>query len=406
MQIHLPRLYEAHRLRNHEFLISLADKFGFSSIYDAYERNWIVTTKQTRRGRPAKPAASASLIEALDFVSVATSNVQFYSEFVRLSDKQAVAFNGQVSAGYPIGEELTLCPQLTKFKIALNRCGKTLTISETPNGQISVKGDKLRALVQCLPADDLPAVAPDEMIAPVTDILKEAFKTCSALASEAAERVMEASLLLEANSCTGTNGVAIIQFWHGIDLPPAMVIPKVFADAIAKQTKPLIGFGFKWNVDQTQVDSVTFWFDGGAWIKTQCYADKWKDVNAVLNVASVPSDTQGDLFEAIDAVHHFSDDDYVTFAEGKVMSHDSDAIGAQYSVKGLPGGKKFKGKLIKIVAPHANKIDLTSYPDRAFFFGGTADNPVRGAIMGIKAIVKEIDEEQVEQAGEYNQINA
>lgn len=377
--------------------------YEFTVTYLGKETNNMAKAPGSGRGRPKKPAASAPLVEALDFIDVATSDFQHWQKFIRLSGNMAIAFNGQIAAGHPIAEELTLCPQLDKFKIALNRCGKSLTISETPSGQISVKGDKLRALVQCLTAEDLPYVQPDAQIVPIGEIIKETFKVCGVLASEAAERVMEASLLLEANSCTGTNGAAILQHWHGVDLPPAMVLPKVFTAGIAKQTKALVGFGFSWNVDQTQVASVTFWFEGGAWIKAQCYADKWQDVNSVLNVQSVPSDTQGDLFEAIEAVSHFNEDGFVTFAEGKIMSHDTDAVGAQYPVKGLNGGKKFNGKLIKTVAPYAAKIDLTSYPDRAFFFGGTAENPVRGAIMGLKAIVTESEPQEPEHPGEFDQ---
>lgn len=377
--------------------------YEFTVTYLGKENVNMTKATGSGRGRPKKPAASASLVEALDFIAVGTAEHQHWQKFIHLSGNMAVAFNGQISAGHPIAEELTLCPQLDKFKIALNRCGKSLTISETPNGQISVKGDKLRALVQCLQASEVPTVQPDPLIVPVGEIIKETFKVCGALASEAAERVMEASLLLEANSCTGTNGAAILQHWHGVDLPPAMVLPKLFTAGIAKQTKPLAGFGFSWNEDNTQVKSVTFWFEGGAWIKTACYADKWQDVNAVLNVQSVPVETQGDLFEAIEAVSHFNEDGFVTFAEGKVMSHDTDAAGAQFPVKGLPGGKKFNGKLIKTVAPYASKIDLTSYPDRAFFFGGTAENPVRGAIMGLKAIVTESEPQEPEHPGEFDQ---
>lgn len=378
-------------------------EFERNFYHNQLERKIEMSKAPTKRGRPAKPAASASLVEALDFIAVGTAEHQHWQKFIRLSGNMAVAFNGQIAAGHPIAEELTLCPQLDKFKIALNRCGKSLTISETPTGQISVKGDKLRALVACLTSDDLATVQPDAMICPIGEIIKETFKVCGALASEAAERVMEASLLLEANSCTGFNGAAILQHWHGVDLPPAMVLPKLFTAGVAKQTKPLAGFGFSWNADQTQVASVTFWFEGGSWIKTQCYADKWQDVGTVLNVQSVPTDTQGDLFEAIEAVSHFNEDGFVTFADGKVMSHDTDAVGAQYPVKGLNGGKKFNGKLIKLVAPYASKIDLTSYPDRAFFFGGEPANPVRGAIMGLKAIITESEPQEPEAAGEYDQ---
>lgn len=348
-----------------------------------------------RRGRPAKPTQASQLLEALEFVGVGTNDNEDYQNFVRLSGNMAIASNGQVSAGHPIAEELTLCPRLDRLKSALTKCGKSLVISETPSYQLSVKGDKLRALVPCMQAADLPPVAPDAPIAVIGDGLKEAFRVCGTLASEAGKRVIEASLLLEANTCTGTDGYRIMQYWHGINLPPGMVIPKVFAAGIAKQTKPITGFGFSWSNEPGKISSVTIWFEGGAWIKTQCYQDSWPDISGLLNVASYPVDCPKELFEGIDAVSSFNDDSFVTFGDGKVMSHDNDAIGAIYEVAGLQAGKKFNGKLIKALAPFVKTIDLTTYPDKAYFFGGEPANPIRGCIIAIRAVVTQAEPEVV-----------
>lgn len=385
MIIHRPDFYDAHKARSKEFLIRLANTFGYT-YEEMQERNWDMAG--TRRGRPAKPTQAGQLLEALTFVEIGTNDFEDYQKFVRLSGNMAVTFNGQIAAGHPIAEELTLCPQLDKMKTALARCGKSLVISETPGNQVSVKGDKLRALVPCLSNELLPPVAPDMPYDIPCEILKEAFKVCGELASEAGEKAIYASLLLEANTCTGTNGAAILQFWHGIDLPPAMVLPKSFTAAIAKQSKPITGFGFSWSPTGI-VGSVTFWFEGGAWIKTQCYSDRWPSLTDVLDRPSHPVKTFGGLFEAVEAVSHFNDQGLITFGQDKVMSHESDAVGAQYDVKGVQAGKTFNGKLMKQVAPFAETIDMTTYDDRAYFFGGEASNPIRGAIMGIRATVVE-----------------
>jgi hypothetical protein len=276
---------------------------------------------------------------------------------------------------------------LEKLKAALARCGKSLALTETPTGQLSIKGEKLTALVPCWP-QALAQVEPD---APILvgdfDVLKEAFKVCGTLASEKGERLVEASLLLEPNTCTGTNGQAMLQFWHGIDtLPPGTVIPKVFAAAIAKQPKKITGIGGGWNGEF--LTSITFWFDGGAWLKAQCYNDRWPSVDEILNVQSTPIPLPAGLFEAIEAVTHFIDEkrtNAIHFVDGAVQSHAEATVGAQYEVKGLPGGKTFHGKLIKQVGGYVKTIDLTSFPDRAYFFGGEAPNFIRGALMGMRA---------------------
>jgi hypothetical protein len=353
---------------------ALDRQHGGTRLYD-FTIEWERQLMARGRKREATSQA-ANLVKALNFVKVGTSEVEEYMKFVRLQNNFAITFNGQISAGHPIAEELSVCPQLDKLLHALNRCGSSLVISETPTRQLSVKGDKLRAIIQCH-STALPDSAPDQPCAVIDDRIKDALRVCGTLASEAGQRVIEASLLLEANVCTGTNGAAILQYWHGIDLPPQIVLPKVFCEAVAGVDSKLTGFGFKWSDDLSKVSSVTFWFDGGAWIKTQCYADRWPDVSKVLNVESSPTDVLTGLVEAIEAVSHFNDDGYVVFREGKVCSHEVEDVGAEYEVAGLQGGKKFAGKLAKQVMPFVKRIDLATYHDRAIIFG---DN-VRGAIM-------------------------
>lgn len=337
-----------------------------------------------RKPRAAKVNSQAEqLTAALNFVSVGIGSFEFWQEHVRLSDNYAVAFNGQVAAGHPIIEELNVNPHAAKMKAALNRCGKSLVIAETPGGKLSIKGDKLRALVDCLPGEDLPTMTPDQPDpkAFVTEKLKEAFKVCATLASEAADEVVKASLLLEANVCTGTNKQVMLQYWHGVDLPPMIVIPKLFAMAVAKQDKPLTGLGFGWG--DNRVSSVTFWFEGGCWIKTLCYADEWPDVSRILNVETRAEAVPAGLWEAVAAVAEFRDTGSVIFADGRVQSHYSTEEGAQYDVPKLQGGKQFAGKLIGQVAPFIKTLDYTTHEDRMFFFGGDETNPIRGVCMGI-----------------------
>lgn len=337
-----------------------------------------------RKPRAKKVNSQAEqLSAALDFISVGMSNFEFWQQHVRLQNNYAVSFNSQIAAGHPIVEELNVNPHGPKMKAALNRCGKSLIIAETPGGKLSIKGEKLNALVDCLPEGDLPTIEPDQPHpnAFVTEKLKDALRVCSTLASEAAEEVVKASLLLEANTCTGTNKHAMLQYWHGVDLPPQIVIPKLFAIAVAKQAKLLTGLGFGWNNDK--VSSVTFWFEGGAWIKTLCYADGWPDVSRILNVETRPGPVPTGLFEAVAAVAEFRESGSVVFAEGQVQSHYSTEEGAQYAVPKLQGGKQFAGRLMAQVAPYVKSLDYTTHADRMFFFGGDEINPIRGVVMGI-----------------------
>jgi len=247
-------------------------------------------------------------------------------------------------------------------------------ITQTPTGKLSIKGDKLNALVDCLSIEEMPLPTQDEPVATVGEVIKEAFKACSTLASEAADEVLKASLLLEANVCTGTNRHALLQFWHGVNLPPNMVIPKVFAMAVARQTKALTGFGFSW---------LTFYFEGGCWISSLCYSDDWPSISTVWEQQSFPGPVPVGLFEGVAAVSDFNENGWITFGVDKVQSHRSENEGAQYDVPGLMPGKQFAGKLLGQVAPFVKTIDLTTHADRLYFFGGEPATPIRGAVMGI-----------------------
>lgn len=338
------------------------------------------------RGRPAKTSQAQGLLDALAFVEVATNDFEDWQMFVRLSGNMAVASNGQVSAGHPIAEEINLCPQIGKLMAALKRCGKTLVIAEVEN-QLSIKGDRLRALVPCVAIESLPYVVPDQPDpqAVVTDKLKEAFKVCGSISSEAGESVMEASLLLEANTCTaiGKSRASMLQYWHGINLPPNIVLPKVFAAAIVKMEKPITSMGFGWTPDYSKVISVTIWFEDGAWIKSQCYQDEWPSISPIIDVQSFPVDIPEGLVEAVEAVSNFNEDGTAFFANDKVLSHHTDAVGAEFEVKGLQGGKAFLAKTFLSIAGHIKTLDYTTYPDKVYFFGGEPENPIRGAVMCI-----------------------
>ena len=340
------------------------------------------------RGRPAKANPQAEqLTKALAFISLVAEDDETLPNngHAKLGNNMAVVLGRMMSGGYPIVEDLDVCPHLDKLKLALAKSGKTLTIAKTPGAQLSVSGEKFRAVVPCIPLEDMPDIGPDAPIAMVDDRIKQAFKVCGTLASEAGERLIEASLLLEAYVCTGTNGVAMMQFMHGIDLPPHMVISKAFAAAVAKVEMPLTGFGFTWSEELQKPSSVTFWFENGSWLKANCYSDRWPEIDSIVGAESFPIELPAGLFDAIEAVEKFSDDKEpsVYFTDGKVQSHYTVEAGASYDVAGLSGGKRFKAKLMRQVKDYVTHIDLTTVEDRAFFTGGDENGPIRGVVMGM-----------------------
>lgn len=337
----------------------------------------------SRNPRATKAAAKAAsgLIDALAFVEPATSDDVVHEEYVRFTNKWVVAMALPLAMGHPIEEELQLCPHLKKLKTALKEAGSTLAMSATDNGRLSIIGAKLRAVVPCVPGTSLAPVMPDPQCAVIDDRVKEGFKAVTALAKEEADKVHEMSVLLRANTIVGCNGRLIIEYLHGIDLPPNLAIPQRAAKAIAKSTKKLVGFGFDWG------RSATFYYEGGGWLKTQLMEEPWPDVDGILNTQAFLADIPVGLWEALDAISSFSEDGGVHFDTDKLRSTyveakgDGEALlyGATYDVPGLQSRHSFTAKLLKLAQPACGQMDYTTHADKAVFYNNEAN--LRGVLM-------------------------
>lgn len=343
------------------------------------------TPKPRAASRPRNPRkavtsrAAEGLMTAINFVRGATDpDKAEYAKFVRLANRWLIAYDGQVAAGHPIEEELTLCPHLARLSDAIVKAGATLAMSASDGGRLTVAGERLKAVVPCFPIDSVPPVFPDAPIAVIDDRLKAGFEAVTRLAKEDAETVHEGSVLLRANTVVGCNGALALEYWHGIDLPPGLAIPQKAAKLLAKSPLKLERFGFTFG------RSATFYFEGGAWIRTQLYGEQWPDIDAVLNVAADPVEVPG-LFEALDAVTSFSEDGAVHFHESKLKStyaasnENSPVYGASYDLPGLVAGTHVAAKLLKLAQPAAKKIDYTTHEDKIVFYNIEAG--LRGVLM-------------------------
>jgi hypothetical protein len=336
--------------------------------------------KNPRKARKAKSLQASKLAEALNFVGVASNESGLpFQAHSRMAGHWIVATDGAMTAGHLIEEDLAVCPHTGRLIDALNKAGATLALTARDNGTLMVAGDKLKAIVPCIPGDTIPAVGPDPNCATIDDRIKEGFAKLVTLLKLEADRTFEMSILLRNNSMFACNGNVIFEYWHGIDLPPwGMSIPKAFVAAVAKQPKKLTGFGFG-NA------SVTFYYEDGAWIKTQLFRNDWPDVDKLFAVTAFPAPVPDGLFEGVAAIASFSEDGGVHFHEGKIKTtydryrgeEDAPVYGASYEVPGLQGGHSFTAKLLKLIEPVCNAIDYTSIDDRAVFEG----DMLRGVLM-------------------------
>ncbi len=325
-----------------------------------------------------KPTQALKLVEALNFVEFATGDYGVStSPYVNLYNRCAVCWDGTMAAGMEIEEDLTVAPKLETLKKALGKSGKALTLTELPNGRLSVKGEKITVQVPCLTPQEMPATGPDPANWPLNDEIKEAFKSLQGIIEDSGDAVWQTAVLLEANIATATNGKVIMQYRHGIDLPPGLLLPRPFVQAVAKQFKPLIAFGYN------PGHSLTFWFEDASWYKTQLYQDAYPNCAPILDVESTPINSPAGLWEGCKEIAEFDDNEWINFKENAII-----AGVAKYPVEGLTGGRQFDYKYLKKIIPYIKTIDITTHDNKMIFFG----DKVRGVVVGIVHQEEEVAE--------------
>ena len=316
----------------------------------------------------------AKLIDALRFASIATKDEDGKTSFVAIADGQLRAYNETFTIGAPVDVALDLCPQADKFAAAMQQCGGEFKLTQMDTSGVSIRSGAFRALVGAIPHDMLDPMQPDPPCAIIGEPLRDAITACLRVMTGKGDRLINTALLLRANSMTATNGAVAIEYWHGIDLPGPMNIPKKTAETLAKHiTKPFARFGFSPN-------SATFWFDDMSFLKTRLLAGEYPNVDRLFaNVRSGFIPVWPMLFTGLKAIKSFVEDDRVFFHSGHVATHQSLDLGASYQVDGLPSHGCYNPALWWQIEPFVKQVALGATTSEPAAFVG---DYVRGLLMG------------------------
>ena len=326
--------------------------------------------KKADTANPAK-----GLLAALKFLKPCqkkTGTVQ--QQFCCITGNWAAASNDVLTIGVKVEEDLSACPQTTQFEEALKKIGEDVSIAQLSELTLSVVSGAFKALVPCVSFDQLSISGPDERCAFIDDRIKDAFATLAPLATEGAPNAAYASVLLQAGSAVATNGHVLAECWHGIDLPPGLLVPKAAVAAIVKAGKPLTGFGYSG-------PSATFWFDDDSFIKTQLYGERFPNYQPLLECENMnPWPVPDEFYKAVRSIEAFTRNGVVYFEDGKIASNELENEASTYIIEGLPEGMGFNAKYLLMVEKVFEKVHFEEQANKAFFFGENK----RGVIMGIE----------------------
>lgn len=341
------------------------------------------------RGRKAaakKTNPAASLIEALKFISVAQKKAgTAQQQFCYLVNHWAVASNEVLLVATKIEEDLNACPHTLQLLDALGKCKDELSIVQLSPETLAINSDKFKALIPCISSEELNLGAPDPLCAAITDVLKEAFAKVAPLAAEGAPNAVLACVLLQANTVVATTGFAMVEAWHGIDLPPGLMIPKASIQAVIKSQKVLTGFGYSQS-------SVTFYFEDESFIKSQLYAERFPNYEPIIGCEGEFKTLPREFFTAVHAIESFSENGVVYFEKGLMSAKEDSSAGTTFRINHLPEGMAFYSKKLIQIEKVIQKVSFDTESKKMFFVG---DN-LRGVLMGCTQAEKEIKQENDE----------
>lgn len=321
------------------------------------------------------PNPAASLLEALKFVAVAQKKANSPDQqFCVISGNWVAASNGILTIATKIEEDLNVCPHAFQFIEALSKVENELSITQLSSNSLVVASGAFKAVVDCAEFDEISISGPDEKIAAIDDRIKHAFAAVMGLAIDGSEHAYNAGVLLQGGSAVATKGAALLEYWHGIDLPQAMLIPKASAVAVVKSGKSLCGFGHS-------PSSATFWFEDDSFIKTQLFAECFPDYQKVFDCENVnPWPLPDEFFKAVRAIESFSPKGIIFFKNGVLSSKELEAESATYKIEGLPEGMGFEIKPLIAVEHGFKNVYFDAETNKAYFFGEN----LRGVLMGVR----------------------
>lgn len=302
--------------------------------------------------KPKSSQLSPLLTSVKALSTILKPNGSIHETHILLQDGLAVAHNQVIGMGELIKEDLYACPNAHLLQAALSKCGQNLSITQLDQS-IAIKSDKFRALVPCLPPENIPRTFPDPPVAALDDRLKTAFLAALPLGGDD-ENVLTASVLIQRGSVVTTDRKVILEIFHGIDLPTLM-LPKVLLKAVkalpSTDIKKFKAFGYSNN-------SFTIYLEDNTWIKSQLFIQKWPDVFSVLDAPCNPLAIPEGLWDALDAIEEFSSDGWAHTRDNKIYSHASDEVGASHDCYGIPPNIVFSILQLQEIKSWAKKIDF------------------------------------------------
>lgn len=328
--------------------------------------------------KTATNEAKHALYDALSFVAVAQEKNQLnYQTHCRISSVGIYATDGFITAFHPLAAPfpITIAPRTHEALRAIQQ-SPSAEITSQP-GFIAIQSGRTKIKIPSLSPDAIPVILPDKPLCNIPATILAAMLDVAPLTDESAARVAFCSVLLRSYSAAATNGTALLEIWHGEVLPfESLIIPIAAIDSLKKTKQIPTQLGVSKN-------SLTFYFESGAWLKAQLYCDEYPDINRVLNVPTEQRQIDCDFIPAIKTASEFSSDGKVYLIGNHVTSSLKPNEGAEIRLENFTAKESifFNSEDILLLAPRIKRLYIDFAACKLYF----SDDTSRGVIVGGRA---------------------
>jgi DNA polymerase III sliding clamp (beta) subunit (PCNA family) len=288
-----------------------------------------------------------------------------------------MGFNGTIALSSPIDLDIEATPKAIPFVKAIERCqSETTVVHMTPAGKLALKSGGFKAFVECTEEYEvLDAIQPEGEEIDLGTGLLAAFGILEGFISTDASRPWAMGILLRDYSAYATNNIILAEYWLGAPMPGINMPASAIAELNRIGEEPVaVRLGDR---------SVTFFFEGDRWLRSQLLNTEWPDISSLLDRASAEGDFDpfpDGLFEAIETVVPFVEEEgRIYFRPGRVSTSPFDGEGASIDLPNVPEHGAFHHKHLMSLQRIVSKIDFSKHPAPCPFNG----KKLRGVILGM-----------------------
>lgn len=328
-----------------------------------------------KKGRAkAAPKPVDQVLENLKMLGLVVKKKGTVQEsFISIQDGFATACLGELTVGCPLDFGATKAVvRLHDLLEAKKVAGAEFACTFMGHNQMVIVADDVRMVIETDLSHTWQAPAPDSPIAPATDRLRAALVELAPFATS--DRPDIVGILCQGYTAVATNGFAMLEAWHGVDMPPGLRLPVSFVKKLEKIKRPVAQFGFS-------PYSFTIWFEDGSYIRTAMHKGDYANYQAAFTDSTEYElvDLPDEFYKTLKSIIAFAKDGVVYFKDGQIYTAKQTEAASSFKHESIPNGFGFNIHLLLLIAKHAPTVKFMNTCDRIQFECGN----VRGSVMGL-----------------------